>query len=80
MDDLVDGFDEDSKQKYIIKLQEKLQNSIVNVKSAELSTSTEYIWTYKSTYCDVISIITTVNSFRNSSMKDVKMRNKEMRR
>ena len=80
MDNFIEDVDEDSKQNYIMKLQEKLQNSIVNVKSAELCTSTEYVWTYKTTYCDVISIITTVNAFRNNAMKDVKIRNKEMRR
>ena len=69
-----------SKESYLKSLHERLQNSIVNFKSCESSSTADLIWTYKSTYCDVLSVITTVKPFGNAAMKDIRIRNKEMKR
>ena len=75
-----EDFSDLRRDEYLRKTKEILQNSIVNFKSTETSTFGDYIWTYKSTYCDVISIVTTTIPFRNAAMKDIKFRNKELRR
>ena len=69
-----------SKESYLKSLHERLQNSIVNFKTCESSSTADMIWTYRSTYCDVLSVITTAKPFGNASMKDIRLRNKEMKR
>ena len=76
----LDFNNEMARLEYLRKTKELFQNSVVNVYSSETSTCGNNIWTYKTTYCDVISIVTTTKPFRNATMKDLKLRNKEMRR
>jgi hypothetical protein len=69
-----------SKESYLKSLHERLQNSIVNFRTSETSSTADFVWTYKVTYCDVLSIVTTSKPFGIGAMKDVKLRNKEMKR
>lgn len=69
-----------SKESYLKSLHERLQNSIVNFKTSETSPAADFIWTYKATYCDVVSIVTTSKPFGMGAMKDIKLHNKEMKR
>ena len=69
-----------SKENYLRSLHERVQNSIVNFKSSDTCSAADFIWTYKSTYCDVLSVITTSDLFGAGTMKDIKLRNKEMKR
>lgn len=57
-----------------------LQNSIVNVKSATSLTSEAFVWTYRTTNCDVISIITTAIPIRDGYMKDINIESHEPKR
>ena len=69
-----------SKEVYLRSLHERLQNSIVNFKTCDDSSNADLIWTYKVTYCDVLSVVTTSKPFGNGAMKDIKLHNKEMKR
>ncbi len=69
-----------SKVEYLRDLQLKFQDSIVNYKSDSTNTVNDYIWTYKTTSCDILSVITTTNILKHGNMKDIKLRNKELRR
>jgi hypothetical protein len=69
-----------TKEDYLKSLHERLQNSIVNYKSCDSSSNVDLIWTYKTTYCDVLSAVTTSKPFGIGCMKDIKLRNKEMKR
>jgi len=71
--------DEDGRN-YIINYAEQYQSSRIISKNAETNTKCSYIWTYRSTGCDVISILTTTVPIKNGKMKDIKVHNKEMRR
>lgn len=71
--------DEDGRN-YIINYAQKYQSSCTVSKNAETNTKCSYIWTYRSTGCDVISILTTTVPIKNGKMKDIKVHNKEMRR
>jgi hypothetical protein len=71
---------EDEKREYLRQKYEQIQNSIVNVRSAAAPTSNSFVWTYRSTVCDVVSVITTSAPMKNGSMKEIKPFNKEMRR
>ena len=56
------------------------QAKIVNMKNGSTKTSNVYVWTYRSTACDVVSVVTTTLPVKNGDMKDIKLFNKEMRR
>jgi hypothetical protein len=58
----------------------EIQNKIVNVRCCSTSTSEALIWTYKTTSCDVLSIITTVVPSKNGYMKDIKLQQFERNR
>lgn len=65
---------------YIINRARRNQENIVNVREASTCTSGVYIWTYRHTACDVISVITTTVPIKHGSMNDIKFHNKEMKR
>jgi len=56
------------------------QSRIVNYKSCTTSTSDAFVWTYRTTNCDVVSIITTIVPVRDGLMKDVKINVGEVKR
>jgi hypothetical protein len=66
--------------RYIKRLEEEKQKSIVNVRCAESTTVCVLTWTHRTTGCDVISTVTTTIPIKNGNMKDIKMYNKEMRK
>lgn len=57
-----------------------LQNRIVNYKSSTTITSEALVWTYRTTNCDVISIITTSAPIKDGTMKDIRIENHEVKR
>ena len=66
---------------YLQNRTEELQNAVVNVKCAMTSTVESYTWTFRTTSCDVISMITTTVPLKNGTIKELpKSHNKEMRR
>ena len=69
-----------TKEDYLKSLHERLQNSIVNYKSCDSSSNVDLFWTYKTTYSDVLCLVTTSKPFGVGCMKDIKLRNKEMKR
>jgi len=71
---------DDDGRNYIIQYAERYQSSTVNYKNSDTNTKGSYVWTYRSTGCDVISILTTTVPIKNGKMKDIKVHNKEMRR
>ena len=69
-----------TKEQYILNQKQEYQNNVINIKTASTSTISRYNWTYRTTGCDVISIITTTVPQKNGEMKDIKIYNKEMKR
>jgi hypothetical protein len=65
---------------YLQKRTEDMQNAVVNVRCATTPTVESYTWTFRTTACDVISIITTTVPIKNGTIKELKSHNKEMRR
>ena len=65
---------------YIDERKQQLQNMITNVRSSSSLTNDASIWTFRSTGCDILSVIMTTVPIKNGTMKDIKLRNKEMRR
>ena len=57
-----------------------IQNSIVNTKSATTITSDAFVWTYRTTNCDVVSIITTAIPIKEGNMKDINIESHEPKR
>ncbi len=57
-----------------------LQNRIVNYKTSTTITSEALVWTYRTTNCDVISIITTAIPIKDGNMKDIRIENHEVKR
>ena len=72
--------EEQQKEAYLVKRAQELQSAIVSFKSASTATTGSYIWTYRHTSCDVVSIVTTTVPIKQGVMKDLKLHNKEMRR
>lgn len=70
----------EDKAAYIRRRGKELHYSVVNVKSTPTATVDSCIWTYRTTSCDVISIITTTEPTANGAMTDMRMHNKEMKR
>jgi hypothetical protein len=58
----------------------EIQKGIVNFKSSTTMTSESFIWTYRTTSVDVISVITTTVPVTNGGMKDILMKNREIKR
>lgn len=56
------------------------QKGIVNFKSCSTLTTEALVWTYRTTNCDVTSIITTTSVFKDGMMKDIQMENTEPKR
>ena len=72
--------EEQQKDAYLVKRAQQLQSAIVSFKSASTATTGSYIWTYRHTACDVVSIVTTTVPIKQGVMTDLKLHNKEMRR
>ena len=70
----------DIKAEFIRRRQEELQRSIVNVRNMSTSVVGSTSWTFRTTGCDVVSVVTTTMPLKNGQMKDVRLHNKEMRR
>ena len=68
------------KEEYFRQKAEKLQNLIVNCRTAATTTTTSYVWTHRTTVCDVVSVVTTVIPFKNGAMKDVTLFSDETQR
>jgi ankyrin repeat protein len=56
------------------------QKSVVTYKSCSTVTTEALVWTYRTTNCDVASIITTTVPFKDAMMKDIKMETTEVKR
>lgn len=56
------------------------QKSAVTYKSCSTVTTEALVWTYRTTNCDVASIITTTVPFKDAMMKDIKMETTEVKR
>jgi ankyrin repeat protein len=74
---VIDKIDRDL---YIKNRARRNQDNIVNVRESSTCTSGVYIWTYRHTACDVISVITTTIPIKHGAMNDIKFHNKEMKR
>lgn len=61
------------KDEYIRQKAIERQDHIVNFKSSTTLTSEALVWTYRTTNCDVISVITTAFPIINGHMKDIKI-------
>lgn len=72
---LITDRDEYFKQKEI-----EHQNHIVNFRSCSTKTSEALVWTYRTTNCDVISIITTSTLVKDGKMKDIRIKPHEVKR
>lgn len=63
---------DEPKEDYYRRKAIELQDTIPTYKSAATLTSEAFIWTYRTTSCDVLSIITTSVPVHNAGMSDVK--------
>ena len=70
----------DIKASYIRRRQEEVQNSIVNVRNTSSSVIGSTSWTFRTTGCDVVSVVITTIPLKNGQMKDIRLHNKEMKR
>ena len=70
----------EDKESYLRRRAIELQKSLVNVKTTQTSTVESCIWTYRTTSCDVISLITTTVPLKNGAMGDLRYVNKELKR
>jgi hypothetical protein len=68
------------KADYIRMRQEEVQRNIVNVRNTSSSVVGSTSWTFRTTGCEVVSVVTTTMPLKNGQMKDVRLHNKEMRR
>ena len=69
-----------NRNEYMRMQKEALQKRIVTKSTSSSPSSSSYIWTYRTTGCDVVSMVTTSKSLKNGSMKDIKLEHKELRR
>ena len=69
-----------NRDEYMIMQKEAIQKRIVTKSTSSSPSSSSYIWTYRTTGCDVVSMVTTSRSLKNGSMKDIKLEHKELRR
>ena len=70
----------EDREAYLRRRGVELQRSIVNLRSTSTATVESCIWTYRTTSCDVISLITTTVPIKNGAMNDLRYVNKEMKR
>lgn len=73
----ISGVYDEEREKYYQSRRILEQKSRVTYKSCNTLTSEAYIWTYRTTSCDVLSIITTTVPMKDGLMKDIKINNKE---
>ena len=72
---------ETEKSIYLRKRSEELQNAVVNVKCSTTSTTDAFTWTFRTTACDVISVVTTAVPLKHGAVKEIaRTCNKEMMR
>jgi hypothetical protein len=57
-----------------------IQRGIVTFKSSTTRTTEALIWTYRTTSCDVISMITTTVPVKDGHMKDIRLEKASIRR
>jgi hypothetical protein len=77
---VVYDYDSAIKASYIRARKEQLQRKVVNVRNSTTAVVGLTAWTFRTTSCDVISLVTTTVPVTNGAMKDIKLHNKEMRR
>jgi hypothetical protein len=68
----------DEKEDYYRRRAIEAQNKIVTYKSCSAKTSEAYIWTYRTTSCDVLSIITTTVPIKDGLMKEIHIENRNV--
>lgn len=68
------------KADYIRSKKEMMQRNVVNIRTSSTSVADLTSWTFRTTGCDVVSVVTTTVPVKNGTMKDIKLHNKEMRR
>ena len=73
-------YSDDIKANYIQKRQEEVQNCIVNVRNTSSTVIGSASWTFRTTGCDVVSVVITTIPLKNGQMNDVRLHNKEMKR
>lgn len=66
--------------RYYRERSEKAQRKIVNYKSCSTATSESFIWTYRTTAVDVISLATTTVAIRRGAMKDILLKPRNVKR
>ena len=71
------GQHDEQEKYYQSKLMQEQKNQI-SYKTCSTSTSVDFIWTYRTTACDVISVITTTMPMKNGLMKDIKVEHKDV--
>ena len=71
---------QDEREEYYRRKAIEIQKGIVNYKSCSTMTSESFIWTYRTTSVDVISVITTTVPVTNGAMKDILLKNREIKR
>ena len=69
-----------SPSEYIHARKIALQNGIVNYRQANVNSLDSYVWAYRNTFCDVISVITTTVPISNGQMVDIKLPSKDLKR
>lgn len=71
---------EEEREEYYREKAIEVQKGIVNYKSCSTTTSESFMWTYRTTGVDVLSVITTTVPVTNGGMKDILMKNREIKR
>jgi len=72
------SMNESEKDAYYTQRAIDLQKGILSYKSASTKTSEAYIWTYRTTACDVLSVITTTVPIKNGVMKEINIETKKV--
>lgn len=62
---------DEEREKYYRRRAIEIQRGIVTFKSCSTRVSEAYIWTYRTTTCDVISVVTTAIPIKGGHMPDV---------
>lgn len=70
----------DEREQYYRQRNAEIQKGIVNYKTSSTLTSESFIWTYRTTSCDVISLITTTVPIKNGNMDDIQLPDREVKR
>jgi len=66
------------KEQYFRTAAVEYQRGIVNFKTSSTNTSKAYIWTYRTTSCDVLSVITTTLPVKDGIMKEINIESKKV--